>query len=148
MRKLIVIAFGLLLVMGAGVGAWFFVVQNGGTIASAAALAEDHDPVYVTFNPIQLPLIGANRVEQLINISLALEVTDQKAADRVVAMAPRLNDAFIQALYGALHTNSALIDGALDVAMLKRRLMEVSAHVMGQGVVKDALVQMLTQRQL
>src|SRR3546814_17661740 len=95
MKKLIVIALSLLLVIGTGAGAWFFVLQRD---AEAAEVVRPPDPVFVTFNPLQLPVIGDGRIEQLVNISLALQFADQETAHRVIAMAPRLDDASIHPL--------------------------------------------------
>lgn len=148
MKKIVVIATALLVLAGAGAGGWFFLFNKNATAAEIEAPPPAAPPVYVRFDPLQLPIMGEDRIEQLINIGLALEVADQQSADRVIALAPKLNDAYIQALYGALNTSEALENGALDVALIKNRLVEVTARIVGEGVVKDALIQMVTQRRL
>lgn len=150
MKKLIVVVIALLLVAGAGVGGWFFFLQTDAVAAELDRSTEPRpDPVYVTFKPMLLPLIGSDQIDQLINITVALEVADQASADRVVSMTPKLNDAYIQALYGTLSRSDALTKGGVvDVSIIKRRLVEVSARVLGAGLVKDALIQMVIQRQL
>lgn len=147
MKKIMILGLAALLVGGAGFGGWMFLANHG---AEAAEIEEPAamPPVYVEFNPIQLPIMGEDRIVELVNIALALEVPDQATADRVIAMAPKLTDAYIHALYGAINAEEAMVDGALDVTMLKRRLLQVSNQVMGEGQVSAALVQMLTQRRL
>lgn len=146
MKKIVILGLAALLVGGAGFGGWMFLANKG---AEAAEIEEPATPpVYVEFNPIQLPIMGDDRIVELVNIALALEVADQATADRVIAMAPKLTDAYIHALYGAINAEEAMVDGALDVTMIKRRLLQVSNQVMGDGQVDAALVQMLTQRRL
>ena len=65
----------------------------------------------------------------------------------MIALAPRLNDALMLDLYGALDSRSILMaNGVVDVARLKDRIVRQSAAVLGNGVVTDVLVQMITQR--
>jgi flagellar basal body-associated protein FliL len=147
MRKIIVILLGLVVLGGAGGGGWWFLM--GPHAASGAAAAEpEGPPVYVEFNPIQLPVIGDARIDQVIDIVVALEVADEPTAERVIALAPRLNDAYLRSLYGALHARHVLREGIVDVTFIKRRIVAVSAEVMGEGVIRDALVQMVAQRLL
>lgn len=149
MNKLVIIVIAALLLAGAGVGAWVFVQQGEGE-ADAAEPAEPEEPVeplYVEFNPIQLPVLRDDAVEQLVTFVVTLEVADELAGDRVIALAPRLNDALMLDLYGALDSRSILMaNGVVDVARLKDRIVRQSAAVLGNGVVTDVLVQMITQR--
>ncbi|MEO3435531.1 hypothetical protein [Inquilinus sp. CAU 1745] len=147
MKKIVILGLAALLVGGAGFGGWMFLANKS---AEAAEIEEPAatPPVYVEFDPIQLPIMGDDRIVELVNIALALEVPDTATADRVIAMAPKLTDAYIHALYGAINREEAMVGGALDVTMLKRRLLQVSNEVMGAGQVSAALVQMLTQRRL
>ena len=150
MRKVIVILLGLAVLGGAwGGGWWWFMGRHAAGDGAAAAEAEPAGPpVYVEFNPIQLPVIGDARIDQVIDIVVALEVADGPTADRVIANAPRLNDAYLRSLYGALHARHVLREGIVDVTFIKRRIVDVSADVMGEGVIRDALVQMVAQRLL
>lgn len=150
MKRFLIIFLVLMLLGGGGAGAWFY--MNGQDAAAAEeADAEEAEPpappVYVEFNPIQLPLLGENGIEQTITIVVALEVPDDAAGDTVIAMSPRLNDAYMTRLYGGLHSHDLLLEnGIIDVGRLKGRIVEASASVLGEGVVLDALVQMVAQR--
>lgn len=146
MKRLLPIIIVLVVLAGAGVG--YFLVFGGGHTASAEPEpVPQTPPVYVEFNPILLPIVGDGRVDQMVNIVFALEVADQEAANRAIALAPRLNDAFLQALYGTLHRREVMHDGVLDLTAIKRRLIEESNRVLGEGVVRDVLVQMVSQQQ-
>ena len=150
MKKLMLIAVVLVLLMGAGGAAYYF-FMHGDAQATEVAEPESEaeapvDPVFVEFNPILLPVLGDDRVEQFVNIVVTLEVADDDAAQRVIATAPRLNDAYLQALYGNLHSRTVAANGVLDLSVIKRSLVEVSGEVLGEGVVLDALVQLVSQR--
>lgn len=154
MRKLIIIFVVLLVLGGGGAAAWFFYFSK-----TMGEQAEDEEevvepepegpPVYVEFNPMQFPVLGEDGVEQMVTLVIALQVPDDSAGDEVIAMAPRLNDAFMVQLYGALDARTVMLsNGMIDVTSLKVRLVEAADGVLGTGVVQDALVQMISQRQL
>lgn len=150
MKKLMLIAVVLVLLMGTGAAAYYFLMHGDAQATEVAAPESEPqdlvDPVFVEFNPILLPVLGDDRVEQFVNIVVALEVADDDAAQRVIAAAPRLNDAYLQALYGTLHSHTVAENGVLDLTVIKRRLVQVSGDVLGEGVVLDALVQLVSQR--
>jgi flagellar basal body-associated protein FliL len=149
MKRVLFIVLGLVLLAGAGGGGYYYFVLHGDARAenrAAEAEAEPDEPIYVEFNPILLPILGEDRVDQFVNIVVALEFREQAAADRAIALAPRLNDAYLRALYGTLHTRNAVRNGVVDLQMIKARLVEESNAVLGDGVVRDALVQMVSQR--
>ena len=151
MKKLLFILIPILLLGGGGFAAWFFLLREQ-PVATEEAVNEPEevvDPVYVEFNPIQLPVLRHDTVEQVVTMVVALEVMDQEAADRVIALAPRLNDALMQDLYGALDAGRIVgANGMVDVSRLKNRIVASSDLVLGEGVVLDALVQMVAQRPL
>ena len=138
---LIVVVF---LVGGAAAGYIFYFDQPTETAE------EEHDPdavpVYVEFNPIMLPVIGEDGIDQFFSVLVTLEVADPIDADRVIAMAPRLNDAHLTELYGSLNARDITEDGILDLRQLKRRLVTVSNRVLGRDIVRDALIQTVSQR--
>ncbi|NBC34597.1 MAG: hypothetical protein GVY13_18120 [Alphaproteobacteria bacterium] len=139
----------LLLLLGGGGGAYYVLQKDAlAEPAQPEMVQRTEEPVYVEFNPILLPIVGDGRVEQFVNIVVALEVPDQAAADRAIAMAPRLNDAYLRSLYGTLHSRDVLHNGIVDLPLIKRRLVEESNRVLGIGTVQDALIQMVSQRLL
>ena len=149
MKKLVAILLVLLLLGGAGAAGWYFVLRVPEHSEQVAELAvPPPPPIYVRFNPVQLPLIGDSGIDQVIDIIVALEVADKEAGDRVIAMAPRINDAILQDLYGVLHTRRIMRGGIVDVTAIKLRIVTVAQGVMGEGVVIDALVQGVAQHPL
>jgi flagellar basal body-associated protein FliL len=148
MKRLILIAVVLLLLVAAGGGGYYYFVLKGAEAAAAAEAEPEPEPVYVEFNPLLLPIVRNGEVEQVISVVVALEMVDQAAADQAVALSPRLNDAYMQALYGTLYAEDVIVDGVVDLRAIKRELVIESNIVLGDGLVRDALVQMVSQRHL
>ncbi len=148
MKTVVIIVLVLMLLGGSGAAGWFFFLKEDpeAMIEEVVEEVAPAAPVYVRFNPLQLPLIGDDGIDQVIDIIVALEVPDDAAADQVIAMAPRLNDAILRDLYGVLHTNRIMRDGIVNVNAIKVRIVGVAQGIMGEELVNDALVQGVAQR--
>jgi flagellar FliL protein len=163
--KLAVIAIvALLLVGGGAAGAYFYFDKPaeaaGGPVDEAAKAeheakkeaAKEGEPApqaqFVQLDPLILPLIGESGVTQTISIVVSLEVPDAASAEEVKRLSPRLRDAYIQDMYGALSRKSAMKDGVLQVDMIKQRLNRASIKVLGEGKFKEVLLQIVQQRSI
>lgn len=147
MKTLVIIVLAVVLLGGGAAGWFFFLKEEPDQMAEEVVeVLPPAAPVYVRFNPLQLPLIGDDGIEQVIDIIVALEVADNAAADKVIAMAPRLNDAILRDLYGVLHTSRIMRNGIVNVNAVKQRIVAVAQGIMGEELVKDALVQGVAQR--
>ncbi len=148
MMKIVVIVLALALAGGGGAAGWFFFLKEEPeeVVEEVVEPLPPTAPVYVRFNPLQLPLIGDDGIDQVIDITVALEVPDQAAADQVIALAPRLNDAILSDLYGVMHTSRIMRNGVVNVNAIKQRIVTVSQRIMGEDLVHDALVQSVGQR--
>ena len=153
MKKILLIVGVLLVLGGGGAAAWFFYVKD---MLAAEAGEEGEEPlpeeptgppVYVEFNPMQVPLLGETGVEQMITLVVALQVRDGSVGDNVIEMAPRLNDAFLLELYGSLERGDVMLDnGMVDLRVVKYKLLDAAADVLGEDMIDDVLVQMVSQR--
>lgn len=163
MKKIILIAVALLLLGGGGFAAYMFFgaktaeasvdatkLDNESKQAEDAAKKAEADSkvAFVKLDPLTLPVVGKNGVIQIINISVTLEVEDAEKAKEIEKFAPRLKDAFIQDMYGALSNNSAMTpNGVVEVNAVKERLNKITVKVLGEeGGVKDVLLQAVQQR--
>lgn len=151
--RLILLLIVLLMLLGAAAGAGWYLFLRPPSEEELAAQAEAEanrppaPPIFVEFNPIQVPIVDDDSPEQLVNVILALEVDSQADADRIITLAPRLNDAFLIELYGGLSTDDLIGDNQLvNVERLKRRLMQAADRVLGEGAVNDVLIQLVSQR--
>ena len=149
--KLAAIAIVLLLLLGGGGGAYWYTymraVPGEGMAEEGVAEAQEPaaDPVFVEFNPIQVPVIEGGQVTEQFAIALVLEARSPQDGDQVVLYSPRLNDAFLQVLYGVV-LKEKLKNGTLDLSMVKARVLRACNALLGEGVVQDVLVQAIGQQ--
>lgn len=161
MRKIIVILMVLLILGGGGAGVYFYFFQPAEASAGAAAeeANKEHEKqakggghgeapaaMFVELDPLILPVMDGNGPSQVVSIVVALEVADEETAKTVEAMSPKLKDAYIQDMYGMMNQYAALKGGVVQVGMIKKRLNEITTHVMGENVVQDVLLQVVQQR--
>lgn len=101
---------------------------------------------FVKMDPMILPIINDQGVQEVISVLIALEVDDQPTIEKVNHLAPKLSDAYMRALYGRLDNKVYRNGSFIDVNKLKTKLEKVTETVAGKGVVKDVLIQGVNQR--
>lgn len=101
---------------------------------------------FVPLDVLILPVIDETGVTQTITMVVSIEVPDKTTADEVKRLSPRLKDAYIQDMYGALNRKNSLHNGVLQVAHIKERLNRVTAKVLGPEKVNDVLLEVVQQR--
>jgi flagellar FliL protein len=151
MKAIILLIFGLALLGGAGYGGWMLYQKYilGEEVAEPAPPKDVPPPptAYVRMAPIAIPSIGRDRVEQFVTVVVTVEVVaDQQP--RAAQNVPRLTDAFITTLYGAVDDKTVLHGALVNIPAIKEKLTEAATKVLGDGVVRDVLVQVVTQRKL
>lgn len=160
--KMAVIALVAILMLGAGAaGAYFYFDKPAEAAAGPMdeiAKAEHEAKVeegaaapkeqFVQLDPLTLPVIGDRGVTQTVSLVISIEVPDEATAAEVKRLSPRLQDAYIQDMYGALNRKSAMENGVLQVGPIKERLNKISTRVLGENVVNDVLLQIVQQRRI
>ena len=122
-----------------------------GCIAAAApALASSEaakpsGPVFVKLPPIILPVFNGNTVARQAGVTLALELNEGKAESDIEPQRRRLVDAFISDLY-AMFEERHDEDRVIDAALIKGRLGETAARILGPGIVREVLIQQAFER--
>lgn len=160
--KLAIIGIVAVLLLGGGAaGAYFYFGKpaeaSAGPVDEAAKAAHEAKEAeakeaaavqreYVQLNAMIFPVIGDHGVTQTVSLVVSLEVPDAATAEEVKRLSPRLTDAFIQDMYGALNRKDSMEKGVLRVAPLKARLNRVTTNVLGEGKVNDVLLQVVQQR--
>lgn len=119
--------------------------EEEGTKTAQAEGGGPNDPIFVDLAPMVLPVIDGDRIRQVLQFTVTLQVPDEKAADHVRAIRPVLTDAYIQDLYGALDRRRVLDGKIVDVARLRDELAKVSASVLGEKGFKSVLIQRVSQ---
>ncbi|MBI1206337.1 MAG: hypothetical protein GC191_03490 [Azospirillum sp.] len=154
MKRIIFLLIGLILMGGAGFGAWLAYQTYAPMLFGTKEEPKEEKPPpqkppkFVRMQPITVPVIGPDRVRQFVTFQIALEVEDEAVAVALQPQMPRLIDAYITTLYAGLDDGSILKRGLIDVGAVKVRLVRASAKVLGEKLVLDALVQMVIQRDL
>ena len=120
--------------------------EGGGHGAAADTSNDPNRPQYVKISPLILPMIGDNGVEQVVSLIIVIEVQSKDIATEVIGMSPKLNDAFLTDLYGAIDRRDRMRNGLLDVSYIKERLTKLTVGIMGPDKIKGILVQGITQR--
>ena len=118
---------------------------------SAAYAAEEKKEVasgekdYVDLTPLSVPVINDAGLIQQVSVAVSLECPMGKR-DQVNAFKPRLMDAYLRELYGALGSGRVMMRGnVVDVEAIKTRLGTVTQKVVGPDLVSDVLLQSVHQ---
>jgi flagellar basal body-associated protein FliL len=106
------------------------------------------DPVYVHIAPMVLPVISDAGVEQLVTIVIDVEVKDFDVADNIHSNMPKIMDALMRGLYGGLGQGSLRNGKLVDVSKVKAKATSALQAVVGEGGIKNVLVQGVSQRML
>jgi len=130
----------------------FMMMLCVGLLMSFAPIAEAKDKAegepsvhFVELSPLILPVINSRGVTQMVSLVVALEVDSQEKADKVTHYSPRLTDAYLSDLYGAL-SNKTVEGGMIPIDFVKKRLNSASTKVLGEAIISDVLVQVLQSR--
>lgn len=120
--------------------------------AGAAAAADDKKEVaapefeYLEMVPLVVPVVTERGLTQQVSIAVSLELPYGKK-EEVSTYSPRLRDAYLRDLYGALGAGQVMMRGnTLDVETLKTRLTLITRRVLGSEAVREVLLQAVQQR--
>ena len=155
MKPILLALVAFILLGGGGAGAYFYFKQPAeaatGVIGEHAKAEKSRKhgedaSSFVQLDPLILPVVGKDGLTQLVSLVIVIETPDEAGKQHVTYMAPKLKDAFIQDMYGALNHEDVMRGGIIEVTALKNRLQKVSERVMGEGVVNNVLLQVVQQR--
>lgn len=159
MRLVIIAVIALMVLGGGGIGAYYYFGQQAnastgeevkeGAEKKAEAKGGGHGEggavEYVKLDPLILPLVTNDGLNQVVSLVVAIEVMDAANKQAVTNLVPRLTDAFIQDMYGVI-SSEAMKDGVLQVGYLKERLNKISQKVLGGEIETNVLLQVVQQR--
>ncbi len=142
--KLIVILAAVLAIAGA---VWFFLLRDqGGEVAEAAAApARPHlslivAPAYVSLGPVVAPIFQDDGTRGNLIVVVVLELTSGSLDDDVREQMAAIKDALLTELYDASE-RLAIYGVEPDIVDLKARFRIASENVLGEGVVREVLIQ-------
>lgn len=153
MKGIALLVIGIILLLAAAGGGYFAYTKFMAPKDAAAEAKKVKPPpeppaIYVRIPPLAVPVVGADRVEQLITFVVALRVRDMAAEETVAGRVPRIVDTFLTTLYGAIDEGDVLNGSVVNIAGVKKRLLAVSDQLFGKDTVKEVLVQTVLQRRL
>ncbi|MBB6250259.1 hypothetical protein [Nitrospirillum iridis] len=140
------LVLALLLLVGAGVGGYVFLVRKEGQPKVEEEKKKPAGPPqFVDIGPFVLPVMGDKQIEQNLLLQVQLQVASDEVKETVKAQRYRLQNAYIEALYGKLGKQQIKSGQVIDVVQVRRWLIEATNKVMGDGVVDDVLIQAANQ---
>ena len=152
MKGIMLLIVGVVLLIGAAGGGYYAYTKYFSPAAEAEKKPEKPPPPpppsYVRIPPFAVPVVGIDRVEQVITFQISLQVKDQFAAETVQARMARVTDTFLTTVYGGMDEGEILNGPVVNIAGLKKRLKAVTDQLFGKDVVQDVLVQTVLQRKL
>ena len=154
MKRLLILAVGLLVVVGLGGTAVTFLLgpddeppRPEAEIAAepepeAAAPVEEHEappalPVFVMLEIIDAPVLRADRLSHYLHVETNVQVVDKAAAALVREKMPFLRDAVIRRLH---HEPLRHTGGKVDLGPLRKAIMASAESVVGPDQVVDVLI--------
>ncbi|MCI5041756.1 MAG: flagellar basal body-associated FliL family protein [Donghicola eburneus] len=154
--KILVPAIMMIVGLGAGAGAGFFVPLDPETLpflhqkeASSIKMLESHDvPTQIVKlnNQFIVPVIEDDGESSLVIMSLSLEVTDEKS-DSVFDLEPRLRDEIMKVLFE--HSSHGGFSGRYytedKMAVLRKYLLESAQDVIGEDVHRILITDLVRQ---
>jgi flagellar FliL protein len=93
-KKLIIIVAALLVLGGGGGGAWFFLFSNKEHHEEKAAAVVVKPPSFVDMPDVLVNLSGGNGTAHYLKAKIVLEVADEKIAEAIKPVMPRVLDSF------------------------------------------------------
>ena len=142
-RTVIIILVALLVMAGCGGAVWYFFLQAEAPIVEAEKKerkASLEVPEFVDIENLSIPVIREGRVEKYITISVSLEMTNKESKALADEAFPRLKDAIFRDLYSYFSMQQSGNAG-LNVAQVKSRLLWAAERAIGDGRIKQVIIQ-------
>jgi hypothetical protein len=139
-------ALSLFIVLTLGVGGMSPADAKEGSGGAKDPNAPHPEFEYVQLDPLTLPVITTRGLTQQVSLKVRLEV-DWGKKEEIASFEPRLIDAYLQDLYGALSAGSMMKNNVVDIVQVKQRLTAVTDRVLGpEHKVREVLLEVLQQR--
>ena len=134
----VVLAVSLMVVFGAGLVAFTFILKNFETLTAEPAAVEEI-PGYVAMDGVAVPVSLDNALDHYVNLDLRFQVRDKARAKEVTELIPRIRDALVR----DAHRNALLrTDGvaSVDLARIKERAKAVANQILGADLIANVYV--------
>ncbi len=131
--------------------ALLFGAAEGTAWAGSAAESDGEEAgeskgIFVTLDPMIIPVIADGVVRRHLTLQLQLEMRDIESDRRLQRRFPKLVDAFLSELY-ALMSMRFVREKGVDVEFFRSRLMMRADALLGEGAIKEILVRGIDKRE-
>ncbi len=133
MKKWIIITVAtLLLVVGSGVAAWYFLLQEefGDTAEAMLAPLTKQEPEMMEMQALSIPVIRNGELQKYVLINVSLELDGPESRVFVYSRMAKLEDAFFRDLHG--YFGSVADTSRVNVRLLTVRLQRQATRVLGK----------------
>lgn len=106
----------------------------------------DKDAIgYFQFQPFNIPVIRNGKVARILTLTVTMETKGDDNKTKIMAQRYQLHDAFLRDIHGvaAFQRSDCRV---IDPAVVKTRLMAISDRLLGEGTVRNILVQSIFDR--
>lgn len=148
--KIVIAAVALLLIVaGGGLAAMRalelgpFASAEAGAEAPPQPMANLEPPRFINVDPIVVPVFIGDEVGAQIQVTVKLETVGAANEEKIVALLPRLSNAFYKDLY-AFIPRLLREDDRLNVFVLRKRMQLIADKVAGPGLIDGVLIQSVT----
>lgn len=144
MKTAIILVVLLIVLGGGGYVGW---QQMGGSSSESTKEEIDEnfsvndDPRFVELDLLTAPFVRGGKFVQYVVLVINLEASNDDGVEEIRAAMPRLRDAFVTELH-TIATMRNPDQKMLNIKRIKSRLLASANKVMGEGVVRDVLVQL------
>lgn len=146
-KKTLVIAVLLLLIAGViGVFGLEAVTEEAAQVAAAVDTRGVDPPTYVPLGYFNIPVIRRNAVTSQVAVKIVLEVSGPDDEETIENLRPRLRDAYISEMHSAVLWRQHKGEYRLHLPSIKRRLLEISRSIVGDGIVREVLIRGTVER--
>ena len=144
MKTAIILVVLLIVLGGGGYFGWQQMGESspdGGEESGGSSFFANDDPRFVELDLLTAPFLRGGKFAKYVILVINLEVSNDDEVEEVRAVMPRLRDAFVTELH-TIATMRNPEQKMLNIKRIKSRLLVSANEVMGEGVVRDVLVQL------
>ncbi len=108
----------------------------------------DGDPVMIHVKPVHITVIDDYGADQIVSLSIVIQVKDSDAAKAFLNRMPRVQDAILQAIYGGMGSGDLKMGNAINLPKAKKYIAYYLKKNVNGAQVDDILIESLAQRRL